>query len=248
MELYKLESYAGQLLEVARFHDYCPNGVQVEGRPEVSCLVSGVTASLDLLKAAIDAGADAVLAHHGYFWKNEDARIVGVKRARLELLLRRNVSLLAYHLPLDAHPTLGNNAQLAVKLGLEIEGWFGEQDIACHGVLSEPQPLSGLGGRVAHLLNREPLIIGDEDKVVRRIAWCSGAAQGYFEEAIRLGVDVFLTGEISEQCVHLARETGVGFIAAGHHATERYGVQALGEHLAGKFGIRHQFIDIDNPV
>ena len=249
MELYKLENYADLLLEAARFRDYCPNGVQVEGRTGVFKLVSGVTASLDLLKAAIAAGADAVLVHHGYFWKNEDARIAGVKRARLELLLRHNVSLLAYHLPLDAHPELGNNAQLAQKLGFEAEGRFGEQNIACHGVLAESMPLSALGEQVSTALGRRPLLIGDDRKgELRRVAWCSGAAQGYFEEAIRLGVDAFLTGEISEQCVHLARETGVAFIAAGHHATERYGVQALGAHLAGKFGIDHQFIDIDNPV
>lgn len=248
MELYKLESYAGQLMDAARFHDYCPNGVQVEGRTEVFRLVSGVTASLDLLKAAIAAGADAILVHHGYFWKNEDARITGVKRARIELLLRHNVSLLAYHLPLDAHPVLGNNAQLAQKLGFVAEGGFGEQNIACHGALADALPLRGLGERVTQVLGRTPLIVGDGDRVIRRIAWCSGAAQGYFEEAIRLGVDAFLTGEISEQCVHLARETGVAFVAAGHHATERYGVQALGTHLAQEFGIGHQFIDIDNPV
>lgn len=248
MELCKLEDYTGELLDAARFRDYCPNGVQVEGRPEVFRLISGVTASLDLLKAAIDEGADAILVHHGYFWKNEDARITGVKRARLELLLRHNVSLLAYHLPLDAHPALGNNAQLALKLGFETESWFGEQNTACHGVLAEPASLAELGSRVAGALSRVPLVIGDESREVRRIAWCSGAAQSYFEEAVRLGVDAFLTGEISEQCVHLARETGVAFIAAGHHATERYGVQALGAHLAEQFGIRHQFIDIDNPV
>jgi len=248
MELYKLENYTGQLMDAARFSDYCPNGVQVEGRPEVFRLVSGVTASLDLLKAAISAGADAILVHHGYFWKNEDVRIAGVKRARIELLLRHNVSLLAWHLPLDAHPVLGNNAQLALKLGFVVEGVFGEQNIACHGVLSGELQLCGLGEKVARVLGRAPLIIGDGNKPIRRIAWCSGAAQSFFEESIRLGVDAFLTGEISEQSVHVARETGVAFIAAGHHATERYGVQALGAHLAREFGISHQFIDIDNPV
>jgi dinuclear metal center YbgI/SA1388 family protein len=248
MELYKLENYIGQLMDAARFHDYCPNGVQVEGRADVFRLVSGVTASLDLLKAAIGAGADAILVHHGYFWKSEDARITGVKRVRIELLLRHNVSLLAYHLPLDAHPVLGNNARLAQKLGFVVEDRFGEQSIACHGVLTDALPLGELGERLARILGRTPLIIGDGDRVIQRIAWCSGAAQGYFEEAIRLGVDAFLTGEISEQCVHLARETGVAFIAAGHHATERYGVQALGAHLAQEFGISHQFVDIDNPV
>lgn len=248
MELFELEAYVGQLLEVSRFSDYCPNGVQVEGRPQVARLVSGVTASLDLLKAAIDSGADAILVHHGYFWKNENARIVGVKRARIELLLRNNVSLLAYHLPLDAHSVLGNNVQLAQKLGFVVEGGFGEQSIASHGVLAEASTLQELNNNIRQILGREPLVIGDSSRTVRRIAWCTGAAQGYFEEAILLGVDAFLTGEISEQCVHLARETGVAFIAAGHHATERYGVQALGVHLAEKFGISHQFIDIDNPV
>lgn len=248
MELCKLEAYADRLLDVTRFHDYCPNGVQVEGRPEIFRLVSGVTASLDLLKAAIAAGADAILVHHGYFWKNEDARIAGVKRARIELLLRHNISLLAYHLPLDAHPVLGNNAQLAQKLGFAVEGGFGEQGIASHGALADEMPLRQFGERVTRTLGRTPLIIGDEDRVIRRIAWCSGGGQGYFEEAIRLGVDAFLSGEISEQSVHLARETGVAFVAAGHHATERYGVQALGAHLAQQFGIGHEFVDIDSPV
>jgi dinuclear metal center YbgI/SA1388 family protein len=248
MELYKLEAYAGELLEAARFRDYCPNGVQVEGRADIGLLVSGVTASLDLIKAAAAAGADAILVHHGYFWKNEDARIAGVKRARIELLLRHKLSLLAYHLPLDAHPELGNNAQLALRLGFTVEGWFGEQATACHGTLAGPLTLEQLGEGVRDRLGRTPLLIGDLTRKVRRIAWCSGGAQGYFEEATRLGIDAFLTGEISEQNVHLARETGVAFIAAGHHATERYGVQALGEHLAARFGIRHQYIEIDNPV
>lgn len=248
MELYKLEAYAGELLEAARFSDYCPNGVQVEGRTDIGLLVSGVTASLDLIKAAVAAGADAILVHHGYFWKNEDARIAGVKRARIELLLRHNISLLAYHLPLDAHPEVGNNAQLALRLGFAVEGWFGEQATACYGTLAGPLALEQLGEGVRDRLGRTPLLVGDLKRKVRRIAWCSGGAQSYFEEAIRLGVDVFLTGEISEQNVHLARETGVAFISAGHHATERYGVQALGEHLAARFGIRHRYIEIDNPV
>lgn len=248
MELYKLGDYTGQLLEVSRFRDYCPNGIQIEGRPEIAVLASGVSASLDVLKAAIDDGADAILVHHGYFWKGEDARIAGVKRARIELLLRSNVSLLAYHLPLDAHPVLGNNVQLGARLGFGVEGWFGEQSVACHGVVAEPLPLAHLAARVGDVLQRQPLVVGDGARMVRRVAWCSGGAQGYFEEAIRLGVDAFLTGEISEQHVHLAREAGVAFIVAGHHATERFGVQALGEHLAANFGIRHRFYDVENPI
>ncbi len=248
MLLNELENYTGQLLEVERFRDYCPNGLQVEGRGEVNRLVSGVTASMDFLKAAVAQGADALLVHHGYFWKSEDARIVGIKRARLEWLLRHDVSLLAYHLPLDAHPLLGNNAQLARALGAEIEGWFGEQNIVAYGCLSEPVALSAWTEGVGQQLARKPLVIGDADKPIRRVAWCSGGGQGYFEEAVRLGADAFLTGEISEQNVHVSRETGVAFVAAGHHATERYGVQALGAHLAQRFGIEHQFIEIANCV
>lgn len=248
MLLKELENYTGQLLEVERFRDYCPNGLQVEGRGEVRKLVSGVTAGLDLLKAAVEADADAVLVHHGWFWKGEDARVTGVKRARLEWLLRHDVSLLAYHLPLDAHPRLGNNAQLAARLGFETEGAFGEQGVAFHGRLGEAQPLAELAARMADVLARPPLVVGEPDRPIRRIAWCSGGGQGYFEEALRLGVDAFLSGEISEQHVHLARETGVPFIAAGHHATERYGVQALGEHLAAQFGIEHHYIEISSPA
>jgi dinuclear metal center YbgI/SA1388 family protein len=248
MLLKELENYTGQLLEVERFRDYCPNGVQVEGRGEIKRLVSGVSASLDFLQAAVAAGADALLVHHGWFWKNEDARITGIKRARLEWLLRHDVSLLAYHLPLDAHPQLGNNAQLAEKLGARIDGWFGEQNLAAHGALSAPLSLAHWARQVGEALGRTPLVIGAAEREIRRIAWCSGGAQGYFEEAVRLGVDAFVTGEISEQNTHMARETGVAFVAAGHHATERYGVQALGAHLAERFGIEHRFIEIANPV
>lgn len=248
MLLNEFEKYISLILETERYRDYCPNGLQVEGRGEVNKLVTGVTASLDFLKAAANAGADAVLVHHGYFWKNEDARIVGVKRARIEWLLRHNISLLAYHLPLDAHPHFGNNAQLAGKLGAELEGWFGEQNIAAYGSLHDKPSLAAWAEKIGANLGRQPLTIGDADQPIHRVAWCSGGGQGYFEQAVQLGVDAFLTGEISEQNVHFARETSVAFIAAGHHATERYGVQALGEHLAEHFGIEHRYIEIANPV
>lgn len=248
VSLFELEDYTGKLLEASRFRDYCPNGLQVEGRTSVDRLVTGVSASLALLQAALEAEADAVLVHHGWFWRNEDARVVGVKRKRLGLLMERGVSLLAYHLPLDAHPELGNNAQLAKRLGLAVEGWFGEQNIAAHGSLVAPASLADFAARLESGLSRKPLVIGDADRVVKRVAWCSGGAQDYFAEALKYGVDAFITGEISEHNVHLARESGVVFISAGHHATERYGVQALGEHLAVQFGLEHRFIDIDNPV
>jgi dinuclear metal center YbgI/SA1388 family protein len=248
MLLNDLRDYIASLLESDRFRDYCPNGVQVEGRAEVRRIASGVTASQRLLKAATVWNADAILVHHGYFWRNEDAVITGIKKQRIAHLLQHDVSLLAYHLPLDAHAELGNNAQLGQRLGFIEHGRFGEQDIACYGELVQEQTLVQLTRKIGHSLQRTPLVIGENNPTIRRIAWCTGAAQSYFEAAIALGVDAFLTGEISEQNVHVAQETGVIFIAAGHHATERYGVQALGAHLAEHFGIEHHFFEVGNPI
>jgi dinuclear metal center YbgI/SA1388 family protein len=247
MRLDELEIYVNGLLNITRFHDYCPNGLQVEGRSEVRQLISGVTASLEFLEAAIAAGADAVLVHHGYFWRGENPCLTGIKHRRISYLMSHRVGLLAYHLPLDAHAELGNNTQLGRRLGFTEIGRFGEQGIAVQGTLSEIS-LKELRTNIEHVLRREPLVIGNDAKMIRRIAWCTGAAQDYFDEAIDLGLDAFITGEISERMVHAARESGVAFISAGHHATERYGVQALGEHISQKFGIAHQFIDIDSPV
>jgi dinuclear metal center YbgI/SA1388 family protein len=243
-----LNRYLGDLLEVARFRDYSPNGLQVEGRAEVRRIVTGVTASADLIDAAVADGADAILVHHGYFWRGEDPRLVGTRRSRIAKLIAADLNLFAFHLPLDAHPSLGNNAQLARILGLVAEGRTGEQDLVAFGVPKHPLQLGELAARVGERLARPPLVIGDSAHVVRRIAWCTGGAQGYFEAAIELGVDAYLTGEISEQHVHLARESGVAFIAAGHHATERFGVQALGGHLEREFGLAHRFVDLPNPV
>lgn len=243
-----LVNYLDGLLQPGRFRDYCPNGLQVEGRPEIVRLVAGVTASQALVEAAIERDADAILVHHGWFWKGEDGRVTGIRRKRLGSLLSSDINLLAYHLPLDAHPELGNNAQLALRLGWLPEGRFGEQDIAWLGALAEPCDLPALVERVAGVLGRPPLVVAGDSRPVRRIGWCSGGAQGYFEQAIALGVDAYLSGEISEQTVHLARESGVAYLAAGHHATERYGVQALAGHLAQQFGIACEFVDLDNPV
>lgn len=248
MLLKQLESYLDLLLNVSHFSDYCPNGLQIEGRSEVRKIVSGVTASFEFLQAALDEKADAILVHHGYFWRGENQCLVGVKRRRIALLLANNISLFAYHLPLDAHSEIGNNSQLGNKLGFIETGRFGEQNIAVHGILEQTITLRELGVNLEKTLSRKPLIIGNEAKKISRIAWCTGAAQDYFDEAICLGVDVFITGEISERIVHAAHESGVAFISAGHHATERYGVQELGEHVSTKFDIVHQFIDVDNPV
>lgn len=248
MELKQLVNYTRQILQTEQFADYCPNGLQVEGKPLVNKIVTGVSASMELLKAAKVAGADAVLVHHGYFWKNEDACVVGMKRNRIKFLLDNEISLLAYHLPLDAHVELGNNAQLAKVLGLDVKTYSGNQNLMARGSLREPQALNAFSEHIAKCLGRAPLVIGEPNRIISDVAWCTGGAQGYMNDAIALDVDVFISGEISEQTVHLARESGVAYIAAGHHATERYGVKALGEHLAKQFGLVHEFIDIDNPV
>ncbi len=248
MQLNELRDYIGSLLAVARFRDYCPNGVQVEGRSEVLRIATAVSASQAVLEAATAWRADALIVHHGYFWRNEEANITGIKKRRIAHLLHHEMSLLAYHLPLDAHPELGNNAHLAKQLGWLEQGRFGEQEIASFGTLQQMQTLAQLAAQLTTELRHTPLVIGDLDQGIRRIAWCSGGGQGYFEQATALGVDAFITGEISEQNVHMARETGVAFIAAGHHATERGGVQALGSHLAAHFGIEQRFFDQDNPV
>ncbi len=248
MELKQLVNYTRQFLQVEKFADYCPNGLQVEGKSQVAKIVTGVSASMDFLEAAKSAGADAVLVHHGYFWKNEEACIVGIKRNRIKFLLDNEMSLLAYHLPLDAHPELGNNAQLGKVLGMNVQAFSGNQGLVAQGSLSGMQTLGKFSEHLGAQLGRAPLVIGDLSRTVKNIAWCTGGAQGYITDAIELGVDVFISGEISEQTVHLAMESGVAYIAAGHHATERYGIKALGEHLAGQFGLAHEFIDIHNPV
>lgn len=248
MKREELVKYLDGLLEPGKFRDYCPNGLQVEGRDDVVRIVAGVTASQALLDAAVACQADAVLVHHGYFWKGEDGRVVGMRKQRLGTLLRHEMSLIAYHLPLDAHSVLGNNAQLAKMFNWQPEGNFGEQDIAWFGQVGENTLLGDLAQQIEKTLQRVPLVIGDASRPVKRIAWCSGGAQGYFEQAIAQGVDLYVSGEISEQTVHLARESGVAYIAAGHHATERYGVKALAEHLAEQFGVSCEFVDVANPV
>ncbi|MDT8427692.1 MAG: Nif3-like dinuclear metal center hexameric protein [Pseudomonadales bacterium] len=239
------------LLRPEQFRDYCPNGLQVEGKKQVGLVVSGVTASQALIDAAIACGADAILVHHGYFWRNEEPTIVGIKRNRIQALLAAEVSLLAYHLPLDTHATLGNNAQLGKLLGFSSSGDLGKQNNHSIGLVGEPEtPFSGagLGRHLQAALGRTPLHVAGSSEQIRRVAWCTGAAQDFIGLAVKAGVDAYITGEASEQTVHIARETGIHFYAAGHHATERYGVQAVAAHLVARFGIEHRFIDVDNPV
>ncbi|HEX3140907.1 MAG TPA: Nif3-like dinuclear metal center hexameric protein [Rhizobacter sp.] len=245
----ELESYLGTLLEVGKFRDYGPNGLQVEGKAEVQRLVSGVTASRAFIEAAIEKKADAVLVHHGLFWKGHDGRVAGWLKARIELLLAHGINLFAYHLPLDAHAEFGNNAQFGARLGFVPDGRFGDQDLGFIGTPTQPLTAATLSALLASRLGRAPVMVeGRSGHTLRRVAWCTGGAQGYFEAAIAAGADVYITGEISEPQAHLARETGVAFFACGHHASERFGAPALAAHVAEKFGLDHQFIEIDNPA
>ncbi len=244
-------SYLETVLEPDRFQDYCPNGLQVAGSEYINTLVTGVTASQELLAAALDLKADTILVHHGYFWRGEDPRVVGIKQRRLKQLLMNDINLIAYHLPLDAHAVMGNNAQLAKLLEIDIQESIpgtGEPNIAWYGYLKSPVTAIDFADKISRVLQRSPLLIEGHGRPIKSIGWCSGAAQAYIEQAAGLGLDAFMSGEISEQTVHLARELGIHYFAAGHHATERYGVQALGNHLAEKFDLKHHFIDIDNPA
>ena len=240
-----LVEHCAELLGVHAFEDYCPNGLQIQGKDEIAKIVSGVSANQALIDQAIDLGADAILVHHGFFWKNEELTITGIKKNRIKALLDHNINLLAYHLPLDAHPTLGNNAQLGQRLGLT------DATPVAGSLLwqaSTQMSLTELTQSIWQLSDREPQVFGHSPTPINKIAWCTGAAQSAIGEAIALGADVYISGEVSESTPAIALENNLSFIAAGHHATERYGVQALGAHLAQTFGIDHQFVDIDNIV
>ena len=251
MQLIELSKHLDALLGVSELKDYCPNGLQVEGRADVGRVLCGVTASQALLDHAVAGEYDAVIVHHGYFWRGEDPRVIGIRRRRLHALLANDISLLAYHLPLDVHPELGNNAQLARVMGWLGEARFADQNLGWIGRPAsgdEAAPAQRIARAIAARLGRDPLLLGDGARPVRRLAWCTGAAQGYFEQAIEAGADLYVSGEVSEQTAHLARESGVPYIAAGHHATERYGVQAIAGHLRAALGLVADFVDLPNPV
>jgi dinuclear metal center YbgI/SA1388 family protein len=251
MKTKQLTQYLNQLLNSDNINDYCPNGLQVEGKPEIGKIITGVTASERLIDAAIEHQADTILVHHGYFWKGESQVITGLKKNRLAKLLKHDINLLAYHLPIDVHSDLGNNAVLANLLGITnvvpVES-VKPKGVLMQGKLSTPMSIDQFGQLVNSKLQREPLINAVNNELVSTIAWCTGGGQGYIDVAAELGVDVFLTGEASEQTIHSSREFGIHFVAAGHHATERYGVKSVGEHLANEFGLDVQFVDIHNPV
>ena len=241
-----IDSCLQTLLRPESFKDYGPNGLQVEGAREVRRIASGVTASLAFIDAALASGADTLLVHHGLFWRGQDGRLTGWLAERVRRLMGAQLNLFAFHLPLDAHAELGNNAQLGQRLGLAADARFGEQDLGFIGKAA--LALDELAAKAQAQLGRAPVVLAGDGRALRRVAWCTGGAQGYFEAAIAAGADAFLTGEISEPQAHLARETGVAFLACGHHATERYGAPAVAAHVAAQFGLEHAFIDIENPA
>lgn len=243
----EIDTYLNELLAVPQFKDYGPNGLQVQGRPQMQRVLCGVTASLALIERAVDQGFDTVLVHHGLFWRGQDGRLTGWLGERVKRLMQHDINLFAFHLPLDAHPELGNNAALGARFGWQADARFGEQSLGFSAPLAETS-VAALQAHVEARLARSVTVLPGDGRRLRRIGWCTGGAQGYFEPAIAAGVDVFLTGEVSEPQMHLAAETGVAFIAAGHHATERYGVQALGAHLAQRWGLQCEFLDLPNPA
>ena len=246
----ELVTALNSLLNVGSIKDYCPNGLQVEGGLSVQKIITGVTASQALIDRAIELGADTIIVHHGYFWKNEDPVITGMKKRRFSSLLSHDINLLAYHLPLDIHPIYGNNAQLAQHLGVNISGVLdaSPEGVVQYAELEQSVPLQVISERLSRSLNRTLLIEGAQDKPIKRVAWCTGGGQGYIDLAASQGMDLFVTGEVSEQTIHSAREQDIAFIAAGHHATERYGVKALAEYLRDEYALDAQFVDIDNPA
>lgn len=251
MKRTKLINHLTELLKPFQISDYCPNGLQVEGKSEIKKIVTGVTASQALIDAAIERGADAILVHHGYFWKGEDQTITGMKKHRIQRLLAHDINLIAYHLPLDVHPELGNNAQLGALLGLDIERplepW-NKSSVAVKGKLATPMSVEDFAILIENKLGRAPLVNAAGDHLIKTVAWCTGGGQSFIDLAASQGIDAYLTGEASEQTIHSSNEQSIHFFAAGHHATERYGVKALGEYLATQFDLEVEFIDIHNPV
>ena len=246
---YTLLEYLNQVLTPEKFKDYCPNGLQIQGSSKIQRIISGVSLSDKLIEAAINDNAQAIIVHHGIFWFKDDYSLVGVKKCRVAKLLKHNINLYAYHLPLDNHHSLGNNAQLAQNLGIEIKGSTGEQNLLWYGQLPKPISLAALAQQVGRNLQHKPIYFSDnEEKLVSTVAWCTGGGDGFFTDAIKLGVDVYISGEAAEPTMALAHESGVAYIAAGHYATERGGIQAIGKHLHEKFALPVQFIELYNPI
>lgn len=245
INLKKLNLYVNNYLDINSFTDYCPNGLQVEGRKKINKIVSGVSANLALIEKAIKEKADAIFVHHGIFWKNEPQTITAAKRAKIALLIENNINLFAYHIPLDAHSKIGNNAQLAKILAIKNPKAVKDSLIWIGNINHTVDDFSKI---IDEKLQRKPLVVGNTNKIIKNIAWCSGAAQSFISQAISLEVDAYISGEISEQTPAIALENNLTFFSAGHHATERYGIMALCQHLSKEFDLIHKYIEIQNYV
>ena len=245
VSLKELENYCNSYLKVQNFKDYCPNGLQVEGSSSVNKIVSGVSANLELIERAIEEKADAIFVHHGFFWENESKTITGAKRNKIALLIDHDISLFGFHLPLDAHPEVGNNVELGRRLDIKNMKPV-EDSLLWQGELKTS--LSNFSQLIEDKLDRSPQIFGVKQDEISKIAWCTGGAQGFIDDAINLNVDLYLSGEVSEKTPAAAKESNITYICAGHHATERYGIQALCKHLCSKFKLQHQYVEVDNSV
>lgn len=242
-----LVTQLNQLLNVANFNDYCPNGLQIQGRDTIQKIICAVSLNQELIEMAIAAAADAIIVHHGLFWHKTSYALTGIKYQRTAKLIKHDINLLAYHLPLDNQPQLGNNVQLAKLLDIEVSGQTGEQNLLWHGQLRQPRCLSTMVEFFAQQTAHQPYFLGDKQQLIKRIAWCTGGADSFFDAAINLGVDCFITGEVKEPALHLVKESGVAYIAGGHYVTERYGMLALTEYLQQQ-GFAAQFIELYNPL
>lgn len=249
MNNYELLNYLNKVLIPEKFQDYCPNGLQIEGKSDISKIITGVSISEKLIDAAVEQDASAIIVHHGLFWNKDEYIITGIKRNRIAKLLKHGINLYAYHLPLDNHPELGNNVQLAKKLGFEVIGQDEKQNLLWHGKLPNPTTIIQLASNIGASLDHKPLYFANQDtQIISRLAWCTGGAQSMFELAIKLGVDAYITGEVSEPIMNLAHESNVAFIAAGHYTTERYGIMALTEHIQQAISLDANFVELYNPV
>lgn len=245
-----LVRWCDQTLSAASFKDYCPNGLQVEGKPVVERLITGVTASQALIDAAIERQADAILVHHGYFWKGEAQPLTGIKGKRIKQLMQHDISLIAYHLPLDAHPRLGNNRTLADVLGFTITGGLDPSEARPIGNVGHCAPLTvpEMLALIEDKLGRPAQHLAGGGNIIQKVGWCTGGAPDFIHQAAAQGCDAYLSGEVSERTFHDAAELGIHYFACGHHATERGGAQCLGAEIAAQFGISVEFIDLFNPV
>lgn len=249
MQNIELEKIINDFLQISLYRDYAPNGLQVEGKKEIKKIVTGVTACQRLLDQAAKHDADAVIVHHGFFWKNEPVTITGIKYKRIKTLLQHDINLFGYHLPLDGHPVIGNNALLASLLNITVDKRDDMTDLLFKGQLITPTTATQLKNQIEQVLQRTVLFCGDDaPSVIKRVGWCSGGGQDFIEQAALGGCDAFITGEVSERTIHLAREYGINFFAAGHHATERCGIKALGDWIMKNYDLDVEFIDIDNPA